>query len=127
MPRQTKLFLVFSLVVMLLLGYGVRTYLFAPQQAVGGTILTTHGTEATHENCASCHSGQQPWHREAFGAFDNDSCMNCHGGAPATPHATDGSFADCMNCHSGITAAHDSMFPFPDTSYEDCLLCHAGQ
>jgi hypothetical protein len=122
MYKEAKLFLVFSLVVMIVMGYGVRAYLLAPQQPVGGPV-PAHGLTGKYaEGCDICHRDKAEWHLTEFTVFAD--CMNCHGGAPGTPHDTTGNFANCTTCHGQIQAGHDDMFGFPGTTYEDCLLCH---
>ncbi|HHX75028.1 MAG TPA: hypothetical protein GX699_09015 [Firmicutes bacterium] len=125
MFKQARWFLLFSLIVMLVFGYGVRTVLMAPKQPVGGPRLTSHDLNEGDGDCNMCHGKVKPWHEEVFLTFDNNDCMNCHGGAPASPHpAGDATYADCLSCHAGIAAGHDEMFPWPKTTYEDCLSCH---
>ncbi|EEG77736.1 hypothetical protein [Dethiobacter alkaliphilus] len=125
MYKETRFFFMFSLIVMIVFGYGVRAHLLAPQPPVGGPILTSHAADGNYEgNCIACHQGVEELHLSYFGTFENDSCLDCHGGAAQTPHDIEGQFADCLSCHGGITASHDEMFPFPGRSYEDCLICH---
>jgi hypothetical protein len=125
MYKEAKLFFVFSLVLMIIFGYGVRVLLFAPKQPVGGTILTSHDTNIGV--CNACHAGQREWHERVFGEFNLDNCMTCHGDAPKTPHAIEGAMATCDKCHADIVLSHSEMFNFPGTSYDDCLACHPAQ
>lgn len=125
MYKEAKIFVMFSLVVMIILGYGVHAYLLAEQPPVGGPVLTSHPVDGDYEgSCTVCHGAQQTWHLETFALFSSDDCMSCHGGAPNTPHGTEDNFAFCLGCHSDIVDGHDEMFTFPNRSYDNCLICH---
>ena len=125
MDKKTREFVIFSVVVMAIFGVLVRGVLLAPKQPADGPILVSHDLSARFVgNCSICHRKQIPWHEETFGYFDN--CMNCHGGAPKTPHPTTGaSYANCLSCHEGIVPSHDMMFP-KTVTYQNCVGCHPG-
>jgi hypothetical protein len=126
MDKKTQQFFLFSVVVMILFGFLVRGVVLAPKQTAAGPELISHDLSAKYEGkCDICHNKEIDWHEETFGYFDD--CMNCHGGAPKTPHPTGGSQSFCLGCHEDIVPAHDQMFPFTKATYkEDCLGCHPG-
>ena len=125
MYKEAKIFVLFSLVVMIIFGYGVKAYLYAPKQAVGGTVLASHDLSDNYKDrCDVCHNNEAEWHKQTFDKFNKSECMDCHGGAPKTPHATTGTYESCIKCHDGIIDGHNAKFTFPGTSYESCVRCH---
>ncbi|HZK25000.1 MAG TPA: cytochrome c3 family protein [Oscillospiraceae bacterium] len=119
-----NIFLVLALVVMAAFAWYVKGTVLVPAQTVAGPDLVSHRVDQYDEDCVDCHAKVGEWHKENFAAFSSDNCMDCHGGAPGTPHPTDGTYAECLTCHEPIVATHDEMFPYENTTYEDCVGCH---
>ncbi|MDW7650064.1 MAG: hypothetical protein SCK29_05430 [Bacillota bacterium] len=120
MDKKTMQFFLFSIVVMAVFAVFVRGVLLAPKQTAAGPELVSHEVN-TDTSCDVCHRKEVDWHKDTFGYFDD--CMDCHGGAPNTPHPTGGSYSFCLSCHEDIVPSHDAMFP-SNVSYDDCLGCH---
>jgi hypothetical protein len=122
MDKKTRQFFVFSVVVMALFAILVRGVLLAPELSAAGPELVSHDLGETYAGrCDVCHRREVDWHQETFGYFDN--CMDCHGGAPKTPHPVGGEMSFCLGCHDDIIPSHDVMFP-RNVSYQECIGCH---
>jgi hypothetical protein len=126
MVKKTKQFFLFSLAVMVLFGIFVRGVILVPELSAAGPELVSHDLGARYEaTCDVCHRKEIDWHKDTFGFFDD--CMLCHGGAPKTPHPTDGTMSYCIGCHDDIGPSHDKMFTFEEATYNNCVGCHPAK
>lgn len=122
---KTNQFFLLSLVVMVAFGVYVRGVLLRPKPPADGPVLVSHDLGPRYEGrCDVCHRKVVTFHEKRFGYFDD--CMNCHGGAPRTPHPTGGGYAYCLKCHSDIVPSHDIMFP-KNVTYDNCVGCHPAK